>query len=160
MSVRPVATTDLVDEYGTRLEVPEVRFRQLGGRRSFAGPVRTVACHEDNGLLRELLRTPGEGAGLVVDGRGSLRSALIGDVIAGSAVASGWAGVVVYGAVRDSAAPGGLDLGVMALGTIPRESSKAGEGSVGTPVAFGGVTFRPGRILRADDDGIVLLPAG
>lgn len=76
--VRPVATADLVDEYGTRLEVPEVQFRQFGGRRSFAGPVRTVACHEDNALLRELLRTPGEGAVLVVDGRGSLRSALVG----------------------------------------------------------------------------------
>ncbi|MFJ3982677.1 ribonuclease E activity regulator RraA [Streptomyces fungicidicus] len=160
MTVTPVPTADLVDRYGTELRVCELQFRQFGGHRGFAGPVRTVSCHEDNGLLRDLLRTPGDGAVLVVDGGGSLRTALVGDLIAGAAQDNGWAGLVLHGAVRDSAALAGLRLGVKALGTIPRKSAKEAAGAVDVPVTFGGVTFRPGDVLHADDDGIALLPEG
>lgn len=152
-------TADLVDAYGAQLRVCDVQFRQFGGRRMFAGPVRTVSCHEDNGLLRDLVRTPGAGCVLVVDGGGSLRTALAGDVIAGAARDHGWGGLVVHGAVRDSAALTGLDLGIKALGTNPRKSGKTGAGAVDVPVTFGGVTFQPGDVLHADDDGIVLLPS-
>jgi regulator of ribonuclease activity A len=155
-----VATADLADRYGPDLRVCDVQFRSFGGRRLFSGPVRTVACHEDNALLREVLRQPGGGAVLVVDGGGSLRTALVGDLIAGSAEANGWAGLVVHGAVRDSAALAGLHLGIKALGTTPRKSAKTGAGSVDVAVTLGNVTFQPGDRLHADDDGIVLLPAG
>ena len=158
MTGTSVATADLADTYGPDLRVCDVQFRQFGGRRSFSGPVRTVACHEDNSLLRDLLRTPGSGGVLVVDGGGSLRTALTGDLIAAAAHASGWAGLVVYGAIRDSAALSRIDLGIKALGTTPRKSAKAGAGTVDVPVTFGNVTFRPGDMLHADDDGIVLLP--
>ncbi|MEV0523940.1 ribonuclease E activity regulator RraA [Streptomyces sp. NPDC050439] len=157
-SHQPVPTADLVDEHGAELRVCDVQFRRFGGRRAFAGPVRTVSCHEDNGLLRDLLRTPGEGHVLVVDGAASLRTALVGDLIAGSAEKNGWAGLILYGAVRDSSALAQLDLGIQALGTIPRKSSKDAAGAVDVPVTFGGVTFRPGDILHADDDGVALLP--
>ncbi|MET9718131.1 ribonuclease E activity regulator RraA [Streptomyces rochei] len=160
MTVTPVPTADLVDQYGTDLRVCDLQFRQFGAHRSFAGRVRTVSCHEDNGLLRDLLRTPGDGAVLVVDGGGSLRTALVGDLIAGAAQDNGWAGIVLHGAVRDSAALAGLRLGIKALGTIPRKSAKAAAGAVDVPLTFGGVTFRPGDILHADDDGITLLPEG
>ncbi|OWA19114.1 S-adenosylmethionine--2-demethylmenaquinone methyltransferase [Streptomyces sp. CS227] len=156
--LQPVPTADLVDEHGDRLRVCDVQFHQVGGVRAYAGPVRTVSCHEDNGLLRDLLRTPGEGHVLVVDGGASLRTALVGDLIAGSAHANGWAGLVLHGAVRDSTVLAELALGIKALGTIPRKSSKAGAGEVDVPVTFGGVTFRTGDILHADDDGVVLLP--
>jgi regulator of ribonuclease activity A len=158
MTETPVPTADLVDKHGAELRVCETQFRQFGGRRAFAGPVRTVYCYEDNGLLRELVREPGEGCVLVADGGGSLRRALVGDMLAGAALAHGWAGLALYGAVRDSATLAGLDLGVMALGTNPRPSEKARAGAVDVPVTFGGVTFHPGDILHADDDGIVLLP--
>lgn len=158
MTLTPVPTADLVDQYGTALRVCDLQFRQFGGHRGFAGPVRTVSCHQDNGLLRDLLRAPGNGAVLVVDGAGSLRTALVGDLIAGAAQDNGWAGLVLHGAVRDSVALAGLRLGIKALGTIPRKSAKDGAGAVDIPVTFGGVTFRPGDILHADDDGIALLP--
>jgi regulator of ribonuclease activity A len=154
----PVPTADLVDQYGAELRVCETQFRQFGGCRAFAGPVRTVSCHEDNGLLRELVRTPGSGCVLVVDGGGSLRTALVGDMLAGAAQANGWAGLILHGAVRDSVALAGLDLGVKALGTNPRPGGKTGAGAVDVPVSFGGVMFHPGDVLHADDDGIVLLP--
>ncbi len=158
MPETPVPTADLVDQYGTELRVCETQFRQFGGCHAFTGPVRTVSCHEDNGLLRELVRAPGSGCVLVVDGGGSLHAALVGDMLAGAAVTNGWAGLILHGAVRDSAALSGLDLGVKALGTNPRPGGKTGAGAVDVPVSFGGVTFHPGDILHADDDGIVLLP--
>ena len=158
MTDASVGTADLVDTYGPDLRVCDIQFRQFGGRRVFCGPVRTVSCHEDNGLLRDLLRTPGSGSVLVVDGGGSLRTALVGDLIAGTAQDNGWAGLVLHGAVRDSAALSHLDLGIKALGTNPRKSAKTGAGAVDMPVTFGGVTFQPGDMLHADDDGIVLLP--
>lgn len=71
MSVTPAPTSDLYDEHGEALALCTTQFRQFGGRRLFAGPVRTVSCHEDNALLRELVSTPGGGAVLVVDGGGS-----------------------------------------------------------------------------------------
>jgi regulator of ribonuclease activity A len=135
MPETPVPTADLVDQYGTELRVCETQFRQFGGCRAFTGPVRTVSCHEDNGLLRELVRAPGSGRVLVVDGGGSLRAALVGDMLAGAALANGWAGLILHGAVRET-----------------------GAGAVDVPVSFGGVTFHPGDVLHADDDGIVLLP--
>jgi len=158
MTVTPVPTADLVDRYGTELRFCDLQFRQFGGHRGFAGPVRTVSCHEDNGLLRDLLRTPGDGHILVIDGGGSLRTALVGDLIAGAAQDNGWAGLIVHGAVRDSATLAGLRIGIKALGTIPRKSAKDSAGAIDTPVTFGDITFRPGDILHADDDGIALLP--
>jgi regulator of ribonuclease activity A len=154
----PVPTADLVDQFGPELRVCDIQFRQFGGCRLFTGPVRTVSCHEDNGLVRELVGTPGAGSVLVVDGAGSLHMALVGDMLAGAALANGWAGLVLNGAVRDSAALSGLDLGIKALGTNPRPSAKTGAGAVDVPVTFGGVTFHSGDILHADDDGVVLLP--
>lgn len=158
MSVTPVPTADLYDEHGEALGICTTGFRQFGGRRLFAGPVRTLACHEDNALLRELVHTPGGGAVLVVDGDGSQRTALVGDLLAGAAESNGWAGLIINGAVRDSVALGGLDLGVKALGTVPRKSGKTGAGTVDEPLTLGGITFRPGDTVYADDDGVVVLP--
>ncbi|WP_433149046.1 ribonuclease E activity regulator RraA [Actinomadura nitritigenes] len=150
------ATADLIDDFGDELRSCETQFRQYGGRTVFAGPVSTVRCHRDNGLVKRVLNTPGEGRVLVVDGAGSLASALMGDMIAASAVANGWAGVVINGAVRDVVALRGLDLGVKALGSNPRKSAKDGAGEVDAPVAFGGVEFSAGDWLYSDEDGIVV----
>jgi regulator of ribonuclease activity A len=151
-----IVTADLYDERGDQLDSCDLQFRQYGGRRTFAGPIATVRCHEDNALLKSVLSEPGEGRVLVVDGGGSLHTALMGDVIAGLAVANGWAGVVINGAVRDVAALRELDLGVKALGSNPRKSGKEGTGERDVPVSFGGATFRPGAELFSDDDGILV----
>jgi regulator of ribonuclease activity A len=70
-------------------------------------------------------------------------------------VRTGWAGVVINGAVRDVAALRTLDLGIKALGSNPRKSAKESAGEVGVTVTFGGVQFRPGDHLYSDEDGIV-----
>jgi regulator of ribonuclease activity A len=122
----------------------------------FHGPVRTITTLEDNALIKQVLAEPGKGAVLVVDGGGSLRTALLGDLIAASAAASGWAGVIIFGAVRDTAALAGIKLGIKALGTNPRKSAKRATGKVDVPVTFGGATFAPGSWVYCDDDGVVV----
>ena len=111
---------------------------------SFCGLVQTVKTFEDNALIKQVLPTPGDGAVLVVDGGGSLRCALVGDVIAGLGQKNRWAGLVIWGAVRDTAALAELDLGLKALGSNPWKSVKSGSGLADVPVSFGGVTFSPG----------------
>ncbi|SCL40450.1 regulator of ribonuclease activity A [Micromonospora pallida] len=152
------ATADLVDRYGDALGSCDTQFRQYGGRPAFHGPAATVRCFEDNALLKSVLSEPGDGRVLVVDGGGSVHTALMGDVIAGLAVANGWAGVVVNGAVRDVAALGTLPIGIKALGSNPRKSGKTGAGERDVPVSFGGCTFASGAEVHSDDDGIVVLP--
>lgn len=149
-------TADLYDERGEELQSVALQFQSLGANASFTGKIRTVKCFEDNALVKSILATPGEGAVLVVDGGGSLRSALMGDMIAESAVANGWAGVVINGAIRDRVAISALDLGVKALGSNPRKSSKAGAGTADEPIEIAGVTFTPGRTIYCDEDGILV----
>ena len=151
-----VATADLYDELGDGIQSLPLQLRSFGRRRAFDGPVRTVRCLEDNALVKSLLATPGDGAVLVVDGGGSLNTALMGDLIAASAVQNGWAGVVINGGIRDSVAIEGLDLGVKALGTNPRKSAKLGAGEVDVTVSFGGVEFAVGAHLYSDEDGILV----
>jgi regulator of ribonuclease activity A len=94
---------------------------------------------------------------LVIDGDGSLHSALVGDLIAGLGVDNGWAGLIINGAVRDAATLRTLQIGIKALGTNPRKSTKTGDGQRDVGVEFGGVVFKPGEIAYSDDDGIVVI---
>ncbi len=152
-------TADLVDDIGPDVRSCDVQFRQFGARTQFAGPITTVRCLQDNALLKSVLSSPGEGGVLVIDGEGSLHTALVGDLIAGLAHSNGWAGLIVHGAVRDAAALRGIDLGIKALGTNPRKSSKTGAGERNVTVSFGGVEFVPGDMAHSDDDGIVVVAA-
>jgi regulator of ribonuclease activity A len=154
MDFRP--TADLVDDIGPDVRSCDVQFRQFGGRTQFAGPISTVRCFQDNALLKAVLSEPGEGRVLVVDGGGSLHTALVGDVIAELARRSGWAGLIVNGAVRDAATLRDLDLGIKALGTNPRKSTKTGAGDRDVVLDIGGVAFAPGEFAFSDDDGIVV----
>lgn len=151
-------TSDLCDAHEAMVEVCEPIFRSFGGRQRFAGPVATVSCFEDNSRVREAVNEPGGGRVLVVDGGGSRQCALLGDLLAAKAVEQGWAGVVVNGCVRDTAALAGLDLGVLALAAHPRRSKKRGEGHRDVTVRFAGVSFHPGAWVYADEDGLLVTP--
>ena len=157
MTVTPRPTADLVDEIGPDVRSCDLQLRQFGGRSDFVGPITTVRCFEDNALLKSVLSEPGSGGVLVIDGDGSLHAALVGDVIAGLARDNGWAGLIINGAVRDAATLRTLDIGIKALGTNPRKSTKTGEGVRDVAVEFGGVMFVPGHIAYSDDDGIVVV---
>ncbi len=152
------STADLVDAHSDMVRSCEAQFTQYGGRMRFFGPIRTIRSIEDNALIKQTLSTEGNGAVLVVDGAASLRSALVGDIIAGLGQKHGWAGLVIWGAVRDTVALEELDIGIKALGSNPWRSSKNGTGQIDVPVSFGGVEFRPGDWLYSDEDGILVSP--
>lgn len=149
-------TTDLCDANEGKVRAVAPMFRSFGGKQRFAGPIRTLKVFEDNALVRNTLEGPGEGCVLVVDGGGSMRCAMVGDQLALLGVRNGWAGIVVYGCIRDSGPIGGMDIGVFALGTHPMKSIKKGAGDRDIPVTFGGVTFTPGQWLYADEDGVIV----
>ena len=155
MSTLP-ATADLYDTHGEALRVLAPMFRDFGGLPTFAGPVATLKVYEDNSLVRAALEEPGQGRVLVVDGGGSLRCALVGDNLAALGHKNGWAGIVVYGCIRDAAPIGAIAIGVKAIATNPRKSVKKGEGERDVTLRFADVMIAPGDYLYADVDGVVV----
>lgn len=152
-------TPDLCDAYPELVQVVEPMFSNFGGRDSFGGEIVTVKCFEDNSRVKELAELDGSGKVMVVDGGGSLRCALLGDMIAERAAHNGWQGVVIYGCVRDVDMLAQTDLGVQALASHPLRSTRRGAGDLDLAVTFAGVTFRPGEYVYADNNGIIVSPS-
>lgn len=148
-------TADLIDDHASQLTLVHLPFKKFGTQPFFAAPVQTIKCFEDNTLVRAQLETPGKGRVLVVDGGGSTRIALVGDMLAELAITNGWAGVVLNAVIRDSAEIAQMNTCVFALGTSPVKSAKDGWGKVGGPIAFGGVNFQPGGWVYGDADGVL-----
>ena len=158
MTAAPPSTTDLCDAH-PEAQVCEPVFRPFGGRLAFSGPITTVKVFEDNTLIKQAVESPGEGRVLVVDGGGSPRCGLVGGNLAASAATNGWAGLLVYGYIRDTDELAAQPLGIRALGAFPRKSERGlHSGQAGRPLTFAGVVFREGEWLCADSDGIVVLP--
>ena len=158
-ALEPAPTTDLSDANPDRARQVLAQLRDFGGRKMFAGRIRTAVTMEDTKLVQQLFREDGEGAVCVVDGGGSLRSALLGDINADILQRNGWAGIIINGAVRDVGRLAEIDIGVKALGVTPVRSGKIGSGAIDVPVAFGGVLFVPGQCAYCDADGVVISDA-
>ena len=153
-----ISTADLYDEHGESLQVCAPIFRDFGGLDSFTGPIKILKAFENFQMTRSTLETDGKGHVLVIDGGGSMRRALLGDMIGAKALANGWAGFVIYGAIRDVDELGAMDLGVQALATHPMKTEKKGIGDLDVPVTFAGVTIHPGDFVACDNNGIVVSP--
>ncbi len=150
-----LATADLCDSHPD-VQVAQPLLHNFGGHRAFHGPIATVRIADDNTSVRTVLEQPGAGRVLVVDNGGSLRCAVVGDQLAMLAHDNGWAGIVVHGCIRDSAALVTMPVGIKALAAMPRKSAKRGPGELDVSVTFAGVKFTPGYYLYADDDGVVV----
>ena len=149
-------TTDLYDDHEETCDTCDIQFRDFGGRSRFFGKIRTVRCFHDNVLFRRLLGEPGDGCVIVVDGGGSTARALMGDMLAARGRDNGWAGVIINGAIRDSAEIADIEIGVKALGVNPAKSGKAGEGEMDVELHLGGARFRPGEWVYCDEDGVLV----
>ena len=147
---------DICDDFIEEISVLEPLFRDYGGRARFHGEIVTIKCFEDNSLVRDAVRSAGRGRVIVVDGGGSLRHALLGDMLAAKAAENGWQGLLINGCVRDVEILETIDLGVKALNSHPVKTEKRGEGQRDVPLAFAGARFRPGQFLYADANGIVV----
>ena len=126
MAELTISTPDIADDFPDQVAALELPLRNFGGLHQFSGAVVTVKCHEDNSLVKELVGTPGQGRVIVVDGGGSLRRALLGDMLAEKAATNGWSGLVINGAVRDVDQIAVIQLGVQALANTPLKTDKLG----------------------------------
>lgn len=117
---------------------------------------QTIKCFENNPLVRQTLQQPGNQRVLVVDGGGSTNCALLGDNLASIAHTNEWAGVIIYGCVRDAAQLKKIDLGVLAVGTHPKKSGKAQEGCIDEVLLLGDVQVKTGDWIYADEDGVLV----
>lgn len=152
------ATSDVCDALGGRVQVLPPGLQDFGGVPCFGGPAATLRVHEDNALVRAMLETQGQGRVLVVDGGGSLRTALVGGNLGALAAANGWTGLVVWGAVRDVDELRRCPVGIRALGAVPRRSARDGRGERNVPLTIGGVIVNAGDWILADADGVVVSP--
>ena len=150
-----ISTPDLSDEAPAARAI-ELQFGNYGAIRQFGGQVVTIKCHEDNSLVKQCVEEPGEGRVIVVDGGGSMRRSLLGDMLAEKAAASGWAGLVINGVIRDVDQIGETALGVQALGTCPVKTEKLGMGQRDVTVNVGGVDIAPGDYIYADNNGVIV----
>ncbi|MFM1603779.1 MAG: ribonuclease E activity regulator RraA [Porticoccaceae bacterium] len=150
------STPDLCDDHAILVSVADPIFTNFGGRERFGGEVVTVKCFEDNSLVKELVGTPGNDRVLVVDAGGSMRRACLGDRLAEAASSNGWAGIIIYGCIRDVDEIMATDIGVQALGIHPSKTDKKGVGEQNITVTFAGITVHPGDYLYADNNGIIV----
>ncbi len=149
-------TADLYDDHGPKLQIAEPIFKAYGANAAFYGEIVTVKCHEDNSLVKSQLGEDGTGKVLVVDGGGSLRRALVGDQLAAKGIKNGWAGIIVYGCIRDSKLINQMDIGIKAINTNPAKTEKLGVGQLNVVVNFANVIFTPEHFVYADEDGVVV----
>ena len=149
---------DICDEFFEEIAVLDPLFSDFGAKRKFCGEIVTVKCFEDNSLVRDQVQMEGRGRVLVVDGGGSLRRALLGDLLAAKASENGWEGLLINGCVRDVEILQSIDLGVKALNRHPMKTDKRGEGQLGIALTFAGVWMHPGDFLYADANGVVVAP--
>ena len=150
-----ISTPDLSDE-APEVGAIELQFNNYGAIQQFGGQVVTIKCHEDNSLVKQCVGEAGAGRVIVVDGGGSLRRALLGDMLAEKAAANGWSGLVINGAIRDVDEIGQTELGVQALGTCPIKTEKLGVGQRDIALQIGGATIAPGDYVYADNNGVIV----
>jgi regulator of ribonuclease activity A len=151
-------TSELCDLFADSVDVLEPIFVSFGGRLSFGGEVTTVKCYEDKGLIDRVVAENGEGKVLLIDGGGSLRRALIDAQVAQTAADNQWEGIICFGSVREVDVLEELDLGILAVGSIPVLADSEQTGDVDIAVNSAGVTFLPEDHIYADSTGIVLSP--
>ena len=134
------------------------RIAPLAPTMKFAGPAVTVEVRPgDNLMIHAALALVKPGDVIVVDGKGDLNSALMGEIMCQQAVALGVAGVVIDGAVRDSEAIRELGFPMFAAGLNPNGPTKFVPGRVNHPISIGGVTVEPGDLVVADADGVTVV---
>jgi len=151
-----LSVPDICDDYFDEVRVFDPWFSDFGAKEKFCGSVVTVKCFEDNSLVRDLVNTEGLGRVIVVDGGGSMRRALLGDLLAAKAAKNGWNGLLINGCVRDVEILQDIDLGIKALNCHPVKTDKRGEGQRDVPLEFAGVQVMPGQFLYADANGVIV----
>ena len=134
------------------------RIAPLAPGMRFAGPAITVEVRPgDNLMIHAAMAVAQPGDVIVVDGKGDLSSALMGEIMSQQCMALGIAAVVIDGAVRDSEAIRELGFPMYAAGLNPNGPTKFVPGRLNHPISIGGVTVYPGDLVVGDADGVTVI---
>lgn len=134
------------------------RISPLAPTMRFSGPAVTVEVRPgDNLMIHAAMAIARPGDVLVIDGKGDLGSALMGEIMSQQCVALGIAGVVIDGAVRDFQAICELGFPMYAAGLNPNGPTKFVPGRLNHPISIGGVTVNPGDLVVGDADGVTVI---
>ena len=134
------------------------RIAPLAPSMRFAGPAITVEVRPgDNLMIHAAMAIAQPGDVIVVDGKGDLSSALMGEIMSQQCVALGVVAVVIDGAVRDSEAIRELGFPMFAAGLNPNGPTKSVSGRLNHPISIGGVSVNPGDLVVGDADGVTVV---
>ena len=156
--LRGVSPAWISDAQGTaNVMAPEINPVWEGAE--VVGPAFTARCLANSIITvhKALLEAP-RGSVLVVDGAGDSSGALFGEMMATQARATGIAGLVTDGAVRDRDALRALRFPVFARAVTPRVGSNRRVGATQEEVSCGGVVVRPGDLVVGGSDGVSVIP--
>ena len=149
------STPDISDKF-PELKFINIQFRNFGSSKFFFGEVVTAICPEDNSKIKKILDKPGNKRVLVVDGQASFKVALLGDMIAELAFKNNWAGVIINGCVRDIEILKTIDIGILAIGAVPKKSEKLDKGSLREDIRIGDIRISNGNWVYADENGVLI----
>ena len=150
-----MTTPDLSDKY-PHVDFLNLQFTNFGKKGFFSGKIETAICPDDNSKVKQILGEEGNGKILIVDGQGSTKVALMGDIIAETAEKNNWQAVIINGCVRDVEALSNFNLGIFALGSVPKKSEKKDRGEIGIKINLGGISIESGNWAYADESGILI----
>ncbi len=152
----PVAN---ISDSMARLTAGGPRLRPMHQGGVLAGPAFTVKSRPgDNLMVHKALGLAQPGDVIVVDAGGDLTNAIIGELMLAQMVKRGLAGIVINGAIRDSAAIAGQSFPVYAAGVTHRGPYKDGPGEINVPIALDGMVIEPGDLVIGDEDGLLCVP--
>jgi RraA family protein len=156
--LRKMVTPHLSDSM-ERLYAGGPLLRPMHRQGKLAGPAYTVkTAPGDNLLVHKALDAASAGDVIVVDAGGFADHAIIGELMMSRARQRGIAGLVIWGAIRDSAEVGAGDYPVYACAVTHRGPYKNGPGEINVPISMGGMPVMPGDIVVGDADGLVAVP--
>ena len=150
-----ISTPDISDNYPD-LDFLPYQFKSYGIKSSFYGQVETIKAPDDNSKIKGILATPGEGRVLIVDGGESRKVALLGDQIAANAQKNEWVGIIIIGYVRDVEILNSIDIGIFALGAVPKKSAKLDRGLIGEALILSGIHVKQGDWVYCDKNGVII----
>ena len=134
------------------------RIAPLAPSMKFAGPAFTVEVRPgDNLMIHAAMALARPGDVLVIDGKGDLGAALMGEIMSQQCVVLGIVAAVIDGAARDSEAIREMGFPMFAAGLSPNGPTKGVPGRINHPVAVGGVTVHPGDLVVGDADGVTVV---